>query len=628
VTSASIGGFLFEVLLPWKLIHNFFDTTLTFGPREALTVIDDFAPPNPQSKESTEMSQLRVTGSVSAVAVALVVAIAALAVALPQESKAGGITPQAIFTVNSTADHAADACGGECTLRDAITDSNASVGVLDTVRFNLSGGLPHTINVGENTAAGQPLPAITDTVIIDGTSEPDYGGAPVVVLDGGLVTGGERDGLHLAGGSAGSTIQGLAIVDFSGDGIDINANNGHAILDNYIGIGADGTTADGNSEEGMEIGTNSNSVRRNVISANSLEGVDIFGNGNTVQENVIGLDANGVNDRGNLGHGVLMKTGASNNQVTANNVSGNALDGVAVTDSGSDGNSILGNSIFANDGLGIDLNNDGNTAADTDDMDPDTGPNDQQNHPLIDTASSAGTTTTVNGTLNSNPSSLFTLEFFASPTCDASGKGEGRDFLGTIQTATDGNGDANFNGTLNTPTPAGQVVTATATNDTTGDTSQFSTCETISGGGGPPPPPGDEECQGEDATIVGTDGNDNLQGTAGDDVVVLLDGNDTFDGQKGNDLVCAGAGDDEILGAAGGDDIFGEGGEDTLSGQKGNDELSGGSGDDDTMKGGPGNDQIAGGSGVSDNCNGGDGIDSFIGGSAGAAGCEQVRGIP
>src|SRR5918997_1117675 len=73
-------------------------------------------------------------------------------------------------------------------------------------------------------------------------------------------------------------------------------------------------------------------------------------------------------------------------------------------------------------------------------------------------------------------------------------------------------------------------------------------------------------CHGNAATIVGTDGPDDLTGTPGVDVVALLNGTDTFDGLGGDDVICGGNGKDLLVGGPG---------DDTLDGGRGNDELRG-----------------------------------------------------
>src|SRR6185503_14761683 len=78
---------------------------------------------------------------------------------------------QAVFTVTSTADN------GVGTLRDMILQANNSLGA-DTIRFSISGSGVRSIFLS------QALPAITDAVTIDGTSQPGFSGSPIIELDG------------------------------------------------------------------------------------------------------------------------------------------------------------------------------------------------------------------------------------------------------------------------------------------------------------------------------------------------------------------------------------------------------------------------------------------------------------
>src|SRR5207237_1812466 len=80
---------------------------------------------------------------------------------------------------------------------------------------------------------------------------------------------------------------------------------------------------------------------------------------------------------------------------------------------------------------------------------------------LTSVTSSAGTTT-IQGTLKSTASTTFRIEFFANTAADPSGFGEGQTFLGSVNTTTDGSGNASFtSGSI--PTPTGTFFTATAT---------------------------------------------------------------------------------------------------------------------------------------------------------------------
>jgi len=103
------------------------------------------------------------------------------------------------------------------------------------------------------------------------------------------------------------------------------------------------------------------------------------------------------------------------------------------------------------------------------------GLNTLQNVPVLSLAS---TTTVVQGTFNSIPSSTFTLEFFYNTTCDPSGYGEGETPDGFTVVTTDAAGNATFTYTLPDPAPAGSFLTATAT-DASGNTSEFSQCQQV-----------------------------------------------------------------------------------------------------------------------------------------------------
>jgi hypothetical protein len=85
----------------------------------------------------------------------------------------------------------------------------------------------------------------------------------------------------------------------------------------------------------------------------------------------------------------------------------------------------------------------------------------------------------ITGTLNSAPNEVYRLEFFANASCDPSGFGEGRDFLGATTSITDGAGNAGFSVAFPKTVAMGSSITATAT-DSTGNTSEFSACrETV-----------------------------------------------------------------------------------------------------------------------------------------------------
>lgn len=94
-------------------------------------------------------------------------------------------------------------------------------------------------------------------------------------------------------------------------------------------------------------------------------------------------------------------------------------------------------------------------------------------------------------------------------------------------------------------------------------------------------------CGGAVATIVGTDGPDDLVGTPGIDVVQLGAGDDTFRGLGGDDWICDGDGDDRIDSGPGDDWIFAGAGDDQIVTGDGDDEVRAepGTGDDDIRTG-------------------------------------------
>ncbi|MDA1166358.1 MAG: DUF4347 domain-containing protein, partial [Planctomycetota bacterium] len=109
------------------------------------------------------------------------------------------------FTVTNTND------SGSGSLRQAIIDAN-SLGGTDTINFNINGGGVERIR--PNSA----LPTITDTIIINGWSQPGFSSTPLIELRGDTA-GASVDGLTFSTTSDGSIVRGLVIYDYSRDGI-------------------------------------------------------------------------------------------------------------------------------------------------------------------------------------------------------------------------------------------------------------------------------------------------------------------------------------------------------------------------------------------------------------------------
>jgi Calx-beta domain/Domain of unknown function (DUF4214) len=540
----------------------------------------------------------------------ILLTLALVALSLPQIR--GLLQPTAVaattFTVNSvsdgadsnTADGVCNDGSGNCTLRAALEQANATAGT-DTINFSIGTGVK-TIIVPSD------LPLITDAVIIDGTTQPGFAGTPIIEINGNNHSNAFHSGFDLRGGS--STIRGLVINRFPSSAIALNTNGGNHIEGNYIGTDVTGTqqsanngagvlintgqnviggtsvsqrnVLSGNNDAGIAIGAGNNLVQGNyigvnaagsaavanrnegirltgsnnhiggtaagagnVISGNNSTGLQLGGDTSTVEGNFIGTNAAGTLpipnlDRGirvfnspnnviggptaasrniisgNSGAGIsLEETGSSantvqgnligpdisgtfpllntptvppvgnssgaisinrgvNNLVTGNRIAFNAAPGVWVVANPPAGtrNRITGNEIFGNLGLGIDLATAGITPNDPGDADTDA--NNSQNFPLL-SSFVTGATTTVNGSLNSTPSTSYELEFYANSGCHASGNGEGARPLGKTTVTTDGSGNVSFSAQVGTSN-AGETITATAT-DPNGNTSEFSPCD-------------------------------------------------------------------------------------------------------------------------------------------------------
>ena len=121
---------------------------------------------------------------------------------------------------------------------------------------------------------------------------------------------------------------------------------------------------------------------------------------------------------------------------------------------------------------------------------------------------------------------------------------------------------------------------------------------------------GDELLEGGDGFdfIEGRAGNDTIIGGAGNDNILGEDGNDIIDGGSDNDVIDGGKGDDVINGGAGDDFIEGGNGADTITGGSGNDEIIGGASGDFIN----GTDSVAAGAGEVDTLSGSSSNDRFI----------------
>jgi CSLREA domain-containing protein len=254
---------------------------------------------------------------------------------------------------------------------------------------------------------------------------------------------------------------------------------GNVAQGNYVGVGVDGATPIGNSFQGIWIASSASGQTiggpaagaGNVVAQNGAHGIGILTSGNLIQGNTV---------RNNGSDGIYVDSGPNTIGGTSsgagNVITANAGDGVFVN-SGT-GNSIRGNSIYSNTGLGIDLSPDGVTPNDP--GDGDTGPNNLMNFPVITAGNYDGVQTTVSGTLDTSSPATATVDVYSTDAADPSGNGEGRAYLGSATPNGGGAWTLVFSGAQ----PYTRL-TATAT-DSGGSTSEFSTTFTPALGAGMP----------------------------------------------------------------------------------------------------------------------------------------------
>lgn len=267
------------------------------------------------------------------------------------------------------------------------------------------------------------------------------------------------------------------------------------VSNNVAGLDIDGDTLLPNQGYGLTIITSSAVVvNNNVFSGNTGGGI-LINDGSTdvtITDNRIGVGEFTTVDLGNNGYGIYIDD--SNDNMIGGKLSGdgnliayNDNDGIYVNNSdpgtyNSNGNAIVGNSIFSNGGLGIDLAPNNPTPNDGP-GDPDTGPNTLQNS-ITFTAQLTATGLQIDGLLETDllrPN--YRLEFFINNSCDSSGYGEGQQLLDVYDlTIVAESTVLNFE-IDSTGVSAGQYVTATVTYDEiTGglkDTSEFSPCAVV-----------------------------------------------------------------------------------------------------------------------------------------------------
>jgi PKD repeat protein len=338
------------------------------------------------------------------------------------------------------------------------------------------------------------------------------------VVQGNLITSNRNDGISIDDGTSGNLVGGTTaaarnVINSNGHlsseyhpvGADVAVGgSGNVVQGNAIGVDASGTQARGGVvASGVAVSGTGNIIggtqpgAGNIISGHGYispqlngrpAGIRIqTGTDATIQGNLIGTDATGTQPLPNqigihVPEGLFGRT-ASNVTIggadtgAANVIAFNHMDGIAIKGTFSvapNGITISRNSIHSNGELGIDLaDNPGveqypASVTPNDPGDVDIGANGLQNFPLITAIREDGSSTVVEGTLDTPSPETVTVELFSSRAVDPSGFGEGE----TFQTATLPDAAGRFTAIL-VGGLSGQFVTATAT-DAQGNTSEFS----------------------------------------------------------------------------------------------------------------------------------------------------------
>ncbi|HEU4662771.1 MAG TPA: right-handed parallel beta-helix repeat-containing protein [Dokdonella sp.] len=430
------------------------------------------------------------------------------------------------------------AATGAGSLAQAVASANGTNG-RQVIRFDIAGSCPRTIQLS------QALTLTDDTDILGETqpgSQPNtfalgYNGEPCVILKAGAGVGSafvfdsneSADNLKLSQ---------LAFSGFTGTAVDLRSGRGHLVTGNQFG-GSVGDTALLDVATAIRVGDGAADVQiggpdhaqTNFIGGASL-GIILDGNGdnsvignalgdaglqnapnaaalvvysdhNLVQDNWIsrstainilmtGADAHDNTFRDNLviradGAGMLIDGGAHDNRVGPDNsFASNGGDGIFVH-SGSP-NDLSGNQYSNNDGLAIDLGDDGVTPNDPDPaIDGVTTPNRNQNFPVLTRAQPSPDFAffVLDGTLSSTLGT-YRIDLYRNHACNASGHGEGLILLGSNTVDLDctfvpPNGQCTKAFTLLVPgivVPGDDQITATVTSPY-GHTSEFSACRAV-----------------------------------------------------------------------------------------------------------------------------------------------------
>lgn len=346
--------------------------------------------------------------------------------------------------------------------RTTVTAMSIGTDLTGLVAANLAYGIWAT---GTDSVIGGPTPG--DRNLITGADNGQINFSPGIntMIDGNLIA---------------TNVDASALLALWGTGVEVWSGSNVTV----------GTPAAGNvigGDRGMEFGSVGGTIENNVFGTNDLFSVDLggwqafntFGAGTSITGNVvgnwdegiavtgdssiltgnwIGTDPSGTVDLGNLDFGIEFANTGTNGTVggtsaaDANVIANNGGAGISVRDAGAIP-AMLGNEIFGNGALGIDILRDGvtvNSAADA-----------ILDFPTITDASAFAGAVSVDVELDV-PAGDYRVELFENPTGgDPSGYGEGQTFVHGVTITHAGLGLESFAITYPGTTVNALVATAT-----------------------------------------------------------------------------------------------------------------------------------------------------------------------
>ncbi len=263
----------------------------------------------------------------------------------------------------------------------------------------------------------------------------------------------------------GNLIAGAYPVDSNQQGIALAAGGSNlTIQNNKLGVNADATGVIGNYNSQLVVSCANSCVNIQILDniiggSQGGAGIAIANTGAselnsiTVKRNYIGTNKTLDLDAGNTGGGISISGSISHvliggsDPADANYIYNNGAPGVTDTSTGF--NSYLGNSIYGNEGQGIDF---------PDYWNPD--PENDLNFPIIYQADEVSGHTNVGYALDV-PAGDYRIEFFSNTEADPTGYGEGETYLGSANITSDGTGEQNFSTTLSGTGYTHMAATAT-----------------------------------------------------------------------------------------------------------------------------------------------------------------------